>query len=770
MNKQSITFSASEQTLEKLTGDDQFASNTVSYVEATFTLGTNWAGFDSVRAVWKSQHYEISMVLDQYGKCDVPAEVMYYKSKVFVNLVGVSTSGDEITDRLTTYPILAFTIDSDSAVEGTETTDITPSQFDQFVSQVSDDAAAAAASAADAEAAAASLTVDSALSTSSTNPVQNKVITGAVNDLKEELSGITRNLYSFEKVTSYSSLERNGDTITNTNTDSKTFFRMQVSILDASMNNIITSNYIDATEPKKLTRTLTPASDGKFVRIKHNGSTRDLQFVFQCDTQANKPYTFSTYVAGVNPSVIGGLILTQIQFEQNSEATTYIPNITAVDYIAREVGFALEPCLNGSRYITVENGGISAGIPDSSIGYIRSSDFIRVHKGDVLTISPSAFSIYYAYIYKYSVDNSNGYYESIQIPTISAGGTWQYTFSENCWMKFKASNASGGAVITPQDLFLFNDVFHLEHLYDSGELLHTVDGLSLDYDTINSNINGNFNLAIQTDTHMAKQVGYTTVEYMPSNFNELKSVVESVNLLDIDLFANLGDFIRGYQCDQASESRETADKMLDLYKRIKTNKAFVIGNHDDGCLFYSDSTYNDNPNTQQVMFPNEQFNRYVKFGLNNKGTSNYYYSDISGVRVITLYQRDFDYSTDIPQIEDFNIGTDQINWFTNAALNTNLPVIVLTHAPLLQTLYAQSRGGFDAVLSALVSFINNGGTVIAVLSGHTHAQATAKVDGINHIVFKNGYNLFELVSVDLTNRTISCKAINGTTADLSLTY
>ena len=152
MNKQSITFSAGEQTLTKLTGADQYAGNTVSYVEATFSLGTNWTGFDSVRAVWKSQYYEISKLLDEYGKCDVPAEVMYYKSKVFVNLVGVTVSGDEIQDRLTTYPILAFTVDSEAAIDGTETTDITPSQFDQFMAQASGLAASAEQSAEDAEA------------------------------------------------------------------------------------------------------------------------------------------------------------------------------------------------------------------------------------------------------------------------------------------------------------------------------------------------------------------------------------------------------------------------------------------------------------------------------------------------------------------------------------------------------------------------------------------------------------------------------------------
>lgn len=174
MNKQSITFSASEQTLEKLTGSEQFAGNTVSYVEATFTLGTNWAGFDSVSAVWKSQYYEITTVLDAYGKCDVPAEVMYYKSKVFVNLVGVTVSGDEVTDRLTTYPILAFTIDSEAIIEGTETTDITPSQFEQFVDQVEGYADAAADSADDAAAAVASLAP--AYSSSSTYAVGDYVM------------------------------------------------------------------------------------------------------------------------------------------------------------------------------------------------------------------------------------------------------------------------------------------------------------------------------------------------------------------------------------------------------------------------------------------------------------------------------------------------------------------------------------------------------------------------------------------------------------------
>jgi predicted MPP superfamily phosphohydrolase len=210
---------------------------------------------------------------------------------------------------------------------------------------------------------------------------------------------------------------------------------------------------------------------------------------------------------------------------------------------------------------------------------------------------------------------------------------------------------------------------------------------------------------------------------------------------------------------------------MDCYKAINTNAAYVIGNHDDGCLFYSDTIYNDHKSNQQVMYPNEQFNRYTKYGLHNRGTSNYWFSDVGDVRIICLYQRDFDYSVSIPGIEAFKISTDQLNWLTVTALDTTLPVIILTHAPLVASLYNKSREGFDAVLSALTAFKNGGGIVIAVLSGHTHTQASAKVDGINHIVFKNGYGFFELVSVDLSAKTITCKAIaNSTLEDMSFTY
>lgn len=137
MEKQIITFSANEQCLQKTGGVDCYASNTVAYIEAHFDLGTNWSGYDSVRAVWFTDFVSgISTVLDSDGVCIVPHEVLTRKSAVKVNLVGSIADGDVLTDRLTTCPVVALTIKCNAQITGTETAAVTPSQFEQFVSIV----------------------------------------------------------------------------------------------------------------------------------------------------------------------------------------------------------------------------------------------------------------------------------------------------------------------------------------------------------------------------------------------------------------------------------------------------------------------------------------------------------------------------------------------------------------------------------------------------------------------------------------------------------
>lgn len=138
MEKQIITFSANEQRLIKTGGIECYASNIVSYIEAHFDLGTNWSGYDSVRAVWSNDNNMtvISTVLDADGVCIVPFEVLKTKGVVKVNLVGSISVSDVLTDRLTTFPCEAVKVTAKAKIDGSETQPITPSQFEQFVAAV----------------------------------------------------------------------------------------------------------------------------------------------------------------------------------------------------------------------------------------------------------------------------------------------------------------------------------------------------------------------------------------------------------------------------------------------------------------------------------------------------------------------------------------------------------------------------------------------------------------------------------------------------------
>ena len=135
-----ITFQANEQELVKTGGVDVFASDTVSYIEAEFTLGTNWQGYDSVRAMWKFGSEVIATVLDYQGKCIVPWEVLTKRGELKVNLVGSISENDVLTDRLTTFPILALVISKIAQVEGDNSTPPTASEYEQFVEDVHADA------------------------------------------------------------------------------------------------------------------------------------------------------------------------------------------------------------------------------------------------------------------------------------------------------------------------------------------------------------------------------------------------------------------------------------------------------------------------------------------------------------------------------------------------------------------------------------------------------------------------------------------------------
>lgn len=135
-----LKFKVSGQNLTPVECQQNFASNTVNYVKAEFELDDNWKSFDAVRAVWNTDFACIATVLDVDGACTVPHEVLDRIEDVYVNLFGSIVDGDVLTDRLTTYPAQPAIIDAEALILGSETEEITPSQFDQFAGVVRDEA------------------------------------------------------------------------------------------------------------------------------------------------------------------------------------------------------------------------------------------------------------------------------------------------------------------------------------------------------------------------------------------------------------------------------------------------------------------------------------------------------------------------------------------------------------------------------------------------------------------------------------------------------
>ena len=189
-----VHFSANEQ---KLICSDPFqvSSYKVQYIEAHFDLGQNWSGYDSIRAVWWNDFVTRGIVLDSLGVCRVPAEVLTRKGPVMVNLVGSISDGEELTDRLTTYPVEAGVVDANAKIDGPDPHPATPSQVEQFADRVRNDANRAETAASGAEASASEA---SASATSAANSA-----TAAHNDkvaIEQAIAEVIQKIDEFEQV------------------------------------------------------------------------------------------------------------------------------------------------------------------------------------------------------------------------------------------------------------------------------------------------------------------------------------------------------------------------------------------------------------------------------------------------------------------------------------------------------------------------------------------------------------------------------------------
>lgn len=118
---------------------------------------------------------------------------------------------------------------------------------------------------------------------------------------------------------------------TNTQTDTKAYFQLQV---QTKLNNafIYSSPYVQIESNGVHSLTFT-SSNFDTIRIKHNGSVRDL--FFETPLNGTGYYTLSINVSSHDPTIIGGVIFNDVQIERGSTATPYEPYHAITDIFSR---------------------------------------------------------------------------------------------------------------------------------------------------------------------------------------------------------------------------------------------------------------------------------------------------------------------------------------------------------------------------------------------------------------------------------------------------
>jgi UDP-2,3-diacylglucosamine pyrophosphatase LpxH len=248
-------------------------------------------------------------------------------------------------------------------------------------------------------------------------------------------------------------------------------------------------------------------------------------------------------------------------------------------------------------------------------------------------------------------------------------------------------------------------------------------------------------------------------------------ISEMYNRLHFDAVINLGDAIDGQYQTQYEAETCLSDVITDMYD-ITTNRSHnLIGNHDDNVQ----STWESRggyPATERLTTL-EIYDALFKGSANEVHNPNHltdYYVDYDqyGIRVICI---GIDYVS-------YNSATQ--TWLANTALNTDKAVLVFSHcATKAKWGYNNDIQNGSYVEDPLNDFVTNGGTVLALIHGHTHgdmietdsdisftevaigcAKFETLTSGTTGITYQprnaDDYTkiLFDLVCIDQTNRKV----------------
>ena len=441
-----------------------------------------------------------------------------------------------------------------------------------------------------------------------------------------------------------------------------------------------------------------------------------------------------------------------------------------------------------------------------------STKYYYASKGSIIKIQPKNFNVSNLIIYFYSDVSEMKYNDCEKIHEVSIGDSGVYSFDKDTYFRIRASKPNA-TELTDEEVYQFNKIFIFETYNTISDFVPTFnennsskvenDSSLVDsqkevfipkewrkrVEEVNNLAKDNYVFGIQTDTHLSiREVirGDGTI-FHEMQEDDITPFKEITNSIKFDFIANLGDLIRGYGFDTFDDMKKSFTEIVERYTDgVSCPVLFTIGNHDDAAMWTTNPDYGGSYTLEEVICPSELYSILIQQSINTsngKITTNnqlYYYMDLKDIRVIVLNTRDLDFielSKKDVYINHHKISEEQLTWLSEEALNTNKPIIILCHVPLVRELvddsdYDINFEGFKETVLTIENYKNNGGTVIGVFCGHIHKQKNVVINGINHISFANGARFAEIVIVDLKDRLIKTRMIGnyGNRLDREFSY
>jgi hypothetical protein len=416
------------------------------------------------------------------------------------------------------------------------------------------------------------------------------------------------------------------------------------------------------------------------------------------------------------------------------------------------------------KYNAFEKGTFTTdGLPSSATYRLRSINFIPIKCLYKVTWSGAYIVSFRCYDREYqyigcTADITDGEYFSEEIP---------YTQIAFVKILFSTNPVAALELSALQDAnFKVHTIIAENNKYNLIDMYNLPNTWTVDKRNINKFQGTKFSFALQTDTHFYN--GIETIYY-----NALKNLS---NFVGLDFIANLGDVIRGYEYDTVSDSSIAySNAIKGITYDLECDSYVLIGNHDNGSMYATQTG-----NISDAFLPEEMYSTMYRpcFSKNHRNIvinkkHLCAYIDYNEIRLILLNTSDLPYqvvNTSDINVNNLKVTTEQAEWFSNIALNTDKPVIILSHATFDSTNGVIVENA-NLITTALSTFKQRGGTVIACISGHKHILANSLLDGINHILCKNGSDVCEIFAVDLETRTIITQQIGKDfTSSRNLTY